>query len=97
MYRARVPATTSSGSDGTDYWLVSARAPGHPWWITAVIPVEAALARHHLAQLAMDNGDLVETERIGFAEVLGRFGGDRMHESRVACARRAPTQVNDFR
>ena len=35
---------TRTSGDGTDYWLVSARAPGHPWWITAVIPVETALA-----------------------------------------------------
>ena len=34
----------ASSHTGSDYWLINAKVPGHPWWITAAVPIKTALA-----------------------------------------------------
>ena len=36
--------TTTTSHNGAEYWLINAQVPGHPWWITAAIPIQTALA-----------------------------------------------------
>jgi hypothetical protein len=38
-------APTSLALGDTSYWLINARVPDVPWWLTAAVPVETALAR----------------------------------------------------